>query len=428
MLGFFWMQFSIAVCDGVCLPAAVADTAICLSFPLIPNPLRKPVVTELAYGRSCMLVEHRDRHPLALRRRTCVPADQHAGVEVVGGEERVDRSRRAGRRVERDHQHALALAFLIAAFSAFASATVIRIPFTPRSAMFSIAAIWPRCRSCSCRRRRSTPHRAFLAAEVAPAAILTKNGFVTSFVISPTLCGGRPFAVGLAAAAETTAALAARTRSARKARTSMDGGRLPADGAFPSSLPFSAQIVVPITQVRVEESSVRSRNTMNLRAETVLLISGMSPSNPTTIKDVARLSGVSSMTVSRVINGRERVSPETRQRVEQAISELGYVPSRLARGLIRQKTGTLALIVPDVANPFFTLIVRGAEDVARRADYRMILCDTRADLSVERDVIEELLAHRVEGIAIAPVSDRSDMHLRTAGASSASSSSSSTGR
>jgi LacI family transcriptional regulator len=131
-----------------------------------------------------------------------------------------------------------------------------------------------------------------------------------------------------------------------------------------------------------------------------------------TLKDVARLSGVSAMTVSRVINGGERVSPQTRQRVEQAIAELGYVPSRVARGLIRQKTHTLALIVPDVANPFFTLIVRGAEDVARRADYRMILCDTRADLTIERDVIEEMIAHRVEGIAIAPVSDRSRGHLR----------------
>src|SRR5688500_284551 len=130
-----------------------------------------------------------------------------------------------------------------------------------------------------------------------------------------------------------------------------------------------------------------------------------------TIKDVARASGVSSMTVSRVINGGNRVRPETRQRVERAIADLGYVPSRLARGLIRQKTGTLALIVPDVANPFFTLIVRGAEDVARRAGYRMILCDTRADLAIEREVIEEMIAHRVEGIAIAPVSDHSRSHV-----------------
>jgi LacI family transcriptional regulator len=134
-------------------------------------------------------------------------------------------------------------------------------------------------------------------------------------------------------------------------------------------------------------------------------------SSKVTIRDVARLSGVSPMTVSRVINESDRVSPDTRRRVEQAISDLGYVPSRLARGLSRQRTGTLALIVPDVANPFFTLIVRGAEDVARRAGYRVLLCDTRADLSVEREVIEEMIAHRVEGIVIAPVSDRSKGHL-----------------
>jgi LacI family transcriptional regulator, galactose operon repressor len=131
-----------------------------------------------------------------------------------------------------------------------------------------------------------------------------------------------------------------------------------------------------------------------------------------TIRDVARASGVSPMTVSRVINESAKVSPETRRRVEQAITELGYVPSRLARGLSRQQTGTVAVLVPDVANPFFTAIVRAAEEVARRADYQVILCDTRADLSVERDVIEELIAHRVEGLVIAPVSDRSRDQLR----------------
>jgi LacI family transcriptional regulator, galactose operon repressor len=131
-----------------------------------------------------------------------------------------------------------------------------------------------------------------------------------------------------------------------------------------------------------------------------------------TIKDVARQAGVSAMTVSRVINGAASVSPGTRARVEQAIADLGYVPSRLARGLSGRGTGTLALIVPDVANPFFTLVVRGAEDVARRAGYRVILCDTRADLGLEREVIEEMIAHRVEGILIAPVSDRSREHLR----------------
>jgi len=130
-----------------------------------------------------------------------------------------------------------------------------------------------------------------------------------------------------------------------------------------------------------------------------------------TIKDVASLAGVSPMTVSRVINQSDRVSPETQRRVEKAIAELGYIPSRLARGLSGRRTGTLAVIVPDVANPFFTMVVRAAEEVARRSAYRVILCDTRADLAVERDVIEELIAHRVEGIAIAPVSDRSKPQL-----------------
>jgi LacI family transcriptional regulator len=134
-----------------------------------------------------------------------------------------------------------------------------------------------------------------------------------------------------------------------------------------------------------------------------------------TIRDVADRAGVSSMTVSRVINASSRVSPDTRARVEEAIAVLGYIPSRLARGLSGRRTGTLAVIVPDVANPFFTLIVRGAEDVARRAGYRVILCDTRADLEIEREVIEEMIAHRVEGILIAPVSDRSREHLRRLG-------------
>src|SRR5580765_5655625 len=131
-----------------------------------------------------------------------------------------------------------------------------------------------------------------------------------------------------------------------------------------------------------------------------------------TIKDVARHAGVSPMTVSRVINRSPSVSSMTRIRVEQSIAELGYIPSRLARGLSAKRTGTLALIVPDVANPFFTLIVRGSEDVARRAGYRLLLCDTRADLDVEREVIDEMIAHRVEGIVIAPVSDRSKSTLR----------------
>ena len=72
-----------------------------------------------------------------------------------------------------------------------------------------------------------------------------------------------------------------------------------------------------------------------------------------TIRDVAALAGVSLMTVSRVVNGSPKVSADTRSRVLEAIAQLGYVPNGLARGLSRQKTGTIGLIVPDIVEPVF---------------------------------------------------------------------------
>jgi LacI family transcriptional regulator, galactose operon repressor len=121
---------------------------------------------------------------------------------------------------------------------------------------------------------------------------------------------------------------------------------------------------------------------------------------------------VSAMTVSRVINESPRVSAETRRRVDAAIADLGYVPNRLARGLIQRKTGALGVIVPDVANPFFTLVVRGVEEVAWRAGYHVMLCDTQGDLERERGYLEDMLAFQVEGVLLAPVGDRSRPNIR----------------
>jgi LacI family transcriptional regulator len=132
-----------------------------------------------------------------------------------------------------------------------------------------------------------------------------------------------------------------------------------------------------------------------------------------TIREVAKQAGVSVMTVSRVINGKARVNETTRHRVETAIAELDYIPNSLARGLTSRRTGTLGLIVPDVINPFFSLVIRGAEAVARRAGYRLLLCNTEGDLELERDYIGDMVSHQVEGLLIAPVSDRSKPQLRT---------------
>jgi LacI family transcriptional regulator len=131
-----------------------------------------------------------------------------------------------------------------------------------------------------------------------------------------------------------------------------------------------------------------------------------------TIHDVARHAGVSAMTVSRVINERPRVSVDTRKRVQASIAELGYVPNRLARGLIQRKTGAFGVIVPDVANPFFTLVVRGVEQVAWRAAFHVILCDTQGDLERERGYLEDMVAFQVDGVLIAPVGDSSRPQLR----------------
>jgi LacI family transcriptional regulator len=131
-----------------------------------------------------------------------------------------------------------------------------------------------------------------------------------------------------------------------------------------------------------------------------------------TILDVARHAAVSPMTVSRVINGSYRVRDETRRRVEAAVAELGYVPNRLARGLIKRRSGMVAVIVPDISNPLFARVARGVEEVAWHTGYQVILCDTQNALNRERGYIEAMLSFRVEGVLIAPVSDGSRANIR----------------
>jgi LacI family transcriptional regulator len=107
------------------------------------------------------------------------------------------------------------------------------------------------------------------------------------------------------------------------------------------------------------------------------------------MQDVAKRAGVSAMTVSRVVNGREGVDSETQRRVEETIRALDFVPNRIARGLVSQKTQTIGLIVPDVVNPFFAPVVRGAESAARKAGYRVLLCNSEGDLRLEREYIDD---------------------------------------
>lgn len=123
-------------------------------------------------------------------------------------------------------------------------------------------------------------------------------------------------------------------------------------------------------------------------------------SDRVTMADVAREVGVSMMTVSRVVNDKGDVSAETRQRVLAAIDRLGYRPSGIARGLATRRTGTLGLVVPDVANPFFAEIARGVEHVAYAEGYNVFLCNTDEDPERELDVLGSLEEKRVDGIVL----------------------------
>lgn len=119
-----------------------------------------------------------------------------------------------------------------------------------------------------------------------------------------------------------------------------------------------------------------------------------------TAHDVAERAGVSQPTVSLVLSGnpRARVAAQTRARVIDAARELGYEPNLVARGLVSSRSYTLALIVPDLANPFFTEVISGAERVAAQAGYGVLLCDTR-ETPIEHHV-SAMRARMVDGVAL----------------------------
>jgi LacI family transcriptional regulator len=119
-----------------------------------------------------------------------------------------------------------------------------------------------------------------------------------------------------------------------------------------------------------------------------------------TISEVAREAGVSTMTVSRVLNGRGEITQETRARVQAIIEKLGYRPNSLARNLKTQTTQTLGLIVPDITNPFFPEFVKGAEDKAAELGYAMILCDFGRNSAHEKRALQLLEDKRVDGLIL----------------------------
>jgi DNA-binding LacI/PurR family transcriptional regulator len=122
----------------------------------------------------------------------------------------------------------------------------------------------------------------------------------------------------------------------------------------------------------------------------------------TTIQEVAKRAGVSSATVSRVLNGNNKVSDANRDRVHEAVADLAYRPNRVARSLRRQQTEIIGVVVSDIENPHFTQAVRAIEDTARNFGFRVLLCNTDETPSKQQEYLDILEAERVSGVILAP--------------------------
>lgn len=118
------------------------------------------------------------------------------------------------------------------------------------------------------------------------------------------------------------------------------------------------------------------------------------------------------MTVSRAMNKPKKVSPKTIQNIHQVMEQLGYQPSHIARSLVRQKTNTIGIVMPDIKNTFFNSWFRCVENYARSFHYHLLLCNTDEDVAYEMKQVRLLQSHRVDGIMLVAHSSDSVLYLK----------------
>jgi LacI family transcriptional regulator len=134
----------------------------------------------------------------------------------------------------------------------------------------------------------------------------------------------------------------------------------------------------------------------------------MPPKKPRTKKptqyDVAQRAGVSQATVSHILNNSHAISipEETRQRVQSAMAEIGYIPDRAARSLRTSKSYTLAAIIPDITNPFYPTFVRGIQDITKGNEYDLVIYNTDGVLKEEQHSLTSVKQNRVDGLIVVP--------------------------
>jgi LacI family transcriptional regulator len=140
---------------------------------------------------------------------------------------------------------------------------------------------------------------------------------------------------------------------------------------------------------------------------------GLGADRMATIVEVAKRADVSIATVSNVIRGTRRVSPKLTERVQAAIHDLNYSPNEIARSLKVRQTRMLAMVLPDITNPFFPEIIRGAEDTAFERGYFLMTANTDEQIGRERRIVAALRSYRVDGVLLASASGTDTSHLKS---------------
>src|SRR5688500_2488772 len=130
------------------------------------------------------------------------------------------------------------------------------------------------------------------------------------------------------------------------------------------------------------------------------------PNKPVTLADIAASAGVTSMTVSRVLNQQGNVKVQTRDRILRVAREMSYRRNNLARGLKRQRTDTIGLVLGDIANPFAAELTRGVREVLEQRGYTLFICISEHSASEDVQAFDSLADHRADGIIVATRASR----------------------
>ena len=120
--------------------------------------------------------------------------------------------------------------------------------------------------------------------------------------------------------------------------------------------------------------------------------------NGITISDIAKLVGVSKITVSRALNNSSLVSEKTRSKIIQVAKRLNYRRNLIAKSFATRRTQTIGVIITDITNPFFAEIIKGIENTAKQKEYHLLLGISGDNIEEEKRCIEDLLERRVDGI------------------------------